>query len=73
MVLQSHSPSLSTSESWIEMQQLICSEEELDPGFMVKGVLEFEEVDIFQKVVFYLITFAGFQCILEDDTLSRSS
>jgi len=40
---------------------------------MVKSVLEFEEIDVLQKVVFYLITFAGFQWILEDDTLSRSS
>lgn len=38
---------------------------------MVKGTLAV--IDIFQKVVFYVIAFAGFQWILEDDTLSGSS
>lgn len=73
MVLQSLSPSLSTSETQIDMQQFFCCfEEELDTGFMVKSMLEFEEVDVFQKVVFYLITSACFQWILKDDILSRS-
>lgn len=48
-----------------------CFEEELDTGFMVKSTLAV--IDIFQKVVFYVIAFAGFQWILEDDTLSGSS
>lgn len=39
---------------------------------MVKSMLEFEEIVVLQKAVFYLITFASFQWTLEDDTLSRS-